>query len=111
MKLAQFLTDQGTLITQLLPGRITAEVAAKVLGFHPSDIALLVRSKLLKPLGSPSQNSVKYFATTDILTCAADRDWLHRATKAVTQNHSARRGVGRGKCGDGGPFETTAHRQ
>ncbi len=66
-----------------LPGRLNAEQVAVILGFAPHDIPVLVRTKLLKPLGNPVPSAVKYFASQDILGFAADADWLHRATKAA----------------------------
>jgi hypothetical protein len=41
---------------------------------------------LLKPLGNPMPNSVKYFATVDILEFSKDRAWLGKATNAVSQH-------------------------
>jgi hypothetical protein len=67
-----------------LPGRLNADQAAGVLGFAPHDMPELVRSRLLKPLGNPLPNTVKYFAAADIVGCAADQDWLNKATKVVS---------------------------
>jgi hypothetical protein len=69
-----------------LPGRVSSEIAAKLLGFAVHDVAILVAAKLLKPLGNPSQNAAKYFATVDLQACAGDRLWLDKATKAVSKN-------------------------
>lgn len=66
-----------------LPGRLTSEQAAPVLGFSPRDIPVLVKAKILKPLGNPPPNAVKYFASADIEKYARDQDWLNRATKAI----------------------------
>jgi hypothetical protein len=66
-----------------LPGRVTSEQAAPLLGFAIHDMPVLVRAKLLKPLGNPGQQAVKYFAASDIEKCATDPDWLNRATKAI----------------------------
>jgi hypothetical protein len=71
-----------------LPGRLKAEEAAVILGFNPHDIPVLVAARLLKPLGSPAPNAVKYFASQDILALAGNTEWLHRATKA-TYSHWA----------------------
>jgi hypothetical protein len=69
-----------------LPVRLTAEQAAWVLNCQPYDLAILVMSKLLKPLGSPVQNSVKYFSTADILELSKDRTWLAKLTNAIGQH-------------------------
>lgn len=69
-----------------LPARLTAEQAAWVLNCQPHDVPILVVARLLKPLGNPPQNSVKYFSSLEILELAKDRAWLARMTNAVTQH-------------------------
>jgi hypothetical protein len=66
-----------------LPARLTAEQAARVLGCQCHDIAILVASRLLKPLGSPPPNGVKYFARADLLETAKDKAWLVKMTVAI----------------------------
>lgn len=66
-----------------LPARLTAEQAATELGFAAHDIPVLVATKLLRPLGKPTRNSVKYFAAIEIQEKGRDKDWLGRATAAV----------------------------
>ena len=66
-----------------LPARLTAEQAAWVLNCQPHDVPVLVVAHLLKPLGNPAPNSVKYFATGEILELAKDHAWLARVTNAV----------------------------
>jgi hypothetical protein len=77
------ITRKEILAWPRLPGRLNAEQTAAILGFTPHDIPVLVRAKLLKPLGNPSHNSVKYFASVDIDDCARDTEWLSKATKAA----------------------------
>ena len=74
-----------TLLGQL-PARLTAEQAGWLLNCQPHDIPALVNARLLKPLGSPSQNSTKYFATADILEMAKDRSWLAKVTNTICQH-------------------------
>src|ERR1039457_1764978 len=69
-----------------LPGRLTAEQAAWALNCQPHDIPALVTSRLLKPLGNPAANSVKFFATADILELTKDRNWLVRVTSTINQH-------------------------
>jgi len=45
-----------------LPARLTSEEAAWFLGFAPHAVPVLVAAGLLKPLGQPARNAVKYFA-------------------------------------------------
>ena len=67
------------------PARIDSKHVAKLLGVSAHDIPVLVRARLLKPLGNPAPNSPKYFAACIIVNLANDPDWLDRATRAVAQ--------------------------
>lgn len=69
-----------------LPARLTAEQVAWVLNCQPHDVPVLVAAKLLKPLGNPSPNSVKYFAVLELLELAKDRAWLVKITGALNQH-------------------------
>ena len=69
-----------------LPARLTSEQAGWVLNCQPHDIPALVNARLLKPLGNPSQNSTKYFATTDVLEMTKDRGWLVKITNTISQH-------------------------
>jgi hypothetical protein len=66
-----------------LPARLTAEQAGWVLNCQSHDIPALVNARLLKPLGNPSTNGTKYFATADLLETAKDRSWLVKMTTAI----------------------------
>jgi hypothetical protein len=88
--------DQHRFLSLLgqLPARLTAEQAAWVLGCQPHDIPALVNSRLLKPLGNPPLNGIKFFATIDLLESAKDRAWLVRVTTAINghwQKQNARK--------------------
>ena len=69
-----------------IPGRLTADRAAGILGFAPHDMPVLVKHRLLTPLGQPAQRSTKYFAAVEVFKCAADPKWLSKATKIVSGN-------------------------
>jgi hypothetical protein len=69
-----------------LPVRLTGEQAGWVLNCQPHDIPALIHSRLLKPLGNPSANGTKYFATADLLEIAKDRAWLVKVTNTITQH-------------------------
>lgn len=71
-----------TLLGQL-PARLSAEQAAWVLNCQPHDIPPLITARLLKPLGNPTANSFKYFATADLLEQIKDRNWLVRVTNTI----------------------------
>ena len=82
-----------------LPVRLNAEQAGWVLNCQPHDIPALIHARLIKPLGNPSANGAKYFATADLLETARDRSWLVKMTSAIhshwqkqnarQKNHSA----------------------
>jgi hypothetical protein len=77
-----------------LPARLTVEQAAWVLNCQPHDMPILVSSRLLKPLGNPPPNGIKFFASLDVLELTKDRSWLARMTNAINQhwrNQNARR--------------------
>jgi hypothetical protein len=76
----QFLTSLGR-----PPARLTAEQAAWVLNCGAHDIPVLVAARLLKPLGNPQPNTVKLFATAELLAATADRGWLSKMTQALQQ--------------------------
>jgi hypothetical protein len=66
-----------------IPARLTAEQTAWVLNCQPYDIPVLVAARLLKPLDNPQPNSVKYFASVEVLEFAKDHSWLARMTNAL----------------------------
>jgi hypothetical protein len=66
-----------------LPARLTVEEAAWLLGFAPHNIPILAAAGLLKPLGQPPPNAVKYFATFNICELKHDANWLFRASKEI----------------------------
>jgi hypothetical protein len=80
--------DQHRFLSLLgqLPARLTAEQAAWVLNCQPHDVPILVMCRLLKPLGNPQPNGVKYFATAEILELSKDRTWLAKATNVIIQH-------------------------
>ena len=65
------------------PARLNAEQTADLLGFEKDDLALLARAGLLVPLGNPTANAVKYFATVDVAAFSEDRDRLDQATAII----------------------------
>jgi hypothetical protein len=77
----QFLTLVGQ-----PPARLTVEQAAWVLNCQPHDVPVLVSSRLLKPLGNPPANGIKFFATVDVLELVKDRSWLAKMTNTVNQH-------------------------
>jgi hypothetical protein len=81
-----------------LPARLNSSETALLLGVHDHDIAPLVSAKLLHPLGKPAQNAPKYFAATDVIARAEDREWLSNATKALARHWQARNAQRSSNC-------------
>ncbi len=69
-----------------LPGRVNAEQAGWLLNCLPHNIPVLVRARLLKPLGNPPANGNKFFATDEILELSKDKAWLGRMTNVIYKN-------------------------
>lgn len=77
-----------------LPARLTVEQAAWVLNCQTHDVPILVAHKLLKPLGNPPPNGIKFFSAADVLESVKDRSWLAKMTNTINQhwrNQNARR--------------------
>ena len=72
------------------PARLTADQVAWVLNCQVHDVPTLVAAKLLKPLGNPPQNGVKFFATKEVVELAKDEKWLNRVTLAIYQHWQKR---------------------
>ena len=68
------------------PARLTVEQVAWVLGCQAHDVPVLVSCRLLKPLGNPPPNGIKFFALADILELVKDRSWLAKITNTVNQH-------------------------
>lgn len=69
-----------------MPARLTVEQAAWVLNCQSHDVPILVGAKMLKPLGNPPPNGIKFFATAEVLDLSKDRSWLSKATNTVCQH-------------------------
>jgi len=60
------------------------------LNCQPHDVPILVAARLLKPLGNQPANSVKFFATLELLELVKDRTWLAKFTNALNQHWQRR---------------------
>jgi len=76
-----------------VPARLTSEQVAWVLNCQPHDVPVLVAARLLRPLGNPPPNCVKFFASLEVLELAKDRAWLAKLSNTLTQHwqHKNRR--------------------
>ena len=66
-----------------LPGRLTVQESAWLLGFKAHDIPVLVCHRLLQPMGNPSQNGEKYYSATQLERLSKDFGWLDLATATL----------------------------
>jgi hypothetical protein len=74
------------LILLRLPARLDFRQTAELLGFKDYEIPILVRARLLKPLGNPAHNGHKYFAAVDVIALSQDSAWLDRASRVVARH-------------------------
>jgi hypothetical protein len=75
-----------------LPARLSSEQAAWVINCQVHDIPVLLAARLLKPLGNPAANAIKFFSAAELLALAKDKAWLVKVTNAVNhhwQRHNA----------------------
>ena len=91
--------DQYRFLTVLgqHPARLTAEQAAWAINCQPHDIPILVGARLLKPLGNPPANGIKFFGTSDVLELAKDRVWLTKVSNAIYQHWQRQNARKRGR--------------
>ena len=68
-----------------LPARLTVEQVAWMLNCPPHSIAALLAAGLLKPLGDPPTNGIKFFCTAEVQELIKDRSWLAKVTNAIIQ--------------------------
>jgi hypothetical protein len=73
-----------------LPGRLCTWMVAALLGLEEQHIPILVKARLLKPLGNPPPNSSKYFARDYILALGRDEKWLAKASDALVAHWATR---------------------
>jgi hypothetical protein len=66
-----------------LPVRLTAEEVGWVLNCLPHNIPVLVAARLLKPLGNPPANGLKFFSTDEVLELSKDKAWLSKMSNAL----------------------------
>jgi hypothetical protein len=77
----QFLSLLGQ-----LPARLTVEQAAWVLNCQPHDVPVLIAARLVKPLGNPPANGIKFFSTAEVLESTMNRHWLMKVTATINQH-------------------------
>lgn len=66
-----------------LPARLSVQQTAALLNCGEYDIPLLISQGLLKPLGHPPPNAVKYFAPAEVLELAGDSERMGQICDAI----------------------------
>jgi len=80
------MTRKEMLQLPRIVGRLDLEDASALLNVQPYEASVLVRLGILRPLGSPKQNSRRWFAAVDILALASDAKALDRCTRAIARH-------------------------
>ena len=93
---------------RVMPGRLNPEQTAWYLQFTKDDIPVLIAGGLLKPLGRPSRNSVKFFALVDLDQLRRDVKWMSRATAVVQLRWHEKNLRRSGSAGDAGLEEDSS---
>jgi hypothetical protein len=78
------MTERSMLDRVRVPLRVDARQAGELLGLLEHEIAILIRVKLLRPLGSPAKNGRRFFFAREILEL--DREWWDRAQRAIERH-------------------------
>ena len=68
-----------------LPAQLSASEASHLLGCAPHDVPVLVAKGLLKPLGNPTPNAVKYFARVTLEELCDDAKWIFRVRATIIE--------------------------
>ena len=68
------------------PARLDGEQVAWLLNCHSHDVPVLVRARLLKPLGNPPANARKLFAADEVLELCRDKAWLGKVSNAIHES-------------------------
>jgi hypothetical protein len=69
-----------------LPGRLNTSETALLLGIQEHDIPVLIKERLILPLGKPASNAPKYFASVEVVANAENAEWLGKATRALARH-------------------------
>ena len=80
------MSDKSALFLPRLPARLDVNQVAEILGFLRHEIPVLMNVGLLRPLGRPAANGHKFFCTAEILELSQNREWLSKATSAISNS-------------------------
>lgn len=69
-----------------LPAMLNPGQAAALIGYAEHDIPVLINAGMLKPLGNPPANSVKHFATVQVMELAGEIAQLSKMRNVVYEH-------------------------
>lgn len=69
-----------------LPAMLNVQQTAVLLGLAEHDIPMLIGVGLIKPLGDPPSNAVKYFASIQVLELAGEIGRLGKMRNAIYEH-------------------------
>jgi hypothetical protein len=92
--MSSFISDEAAHFLNLrrLPGRLTLVQAAVLLGIGEHDIACLIKTRLLLPLGNPENNAPKFFAARHVEDMARDVQKMDKIVKTISRHWRAKNG-------------------
>jgi hypothetical protein len=64
---------------------------------------ILVAARLLKPLGNPAANGIKFFSASELLQQVKERAWLAKVTNALNQHWQKRNAAKKSHPANGSP--------
>jgi len=73
-----------------LPARLTVDEAAVLLGFHEEAISVLMKAKMMEPLGGHAPGVQRMFAAVEIQRLHNDVKWLSKATRVLREHFRLR---------------------
>jgi hypothetical protein len=73
-----------------LPARLTVEQAGVLLGFHEDAVGILIKTKMLEPLGGHAPGAQRMFAAVEIQRLRNDLKWLSKATRLLREHFQCR---------------------
>ena len=90
--MSRFISDEAAQFLNLrrLPARLTLAQTAVRLGISEHDMACLIKTRLLLPLGNPESNAPKFFAARQVEEMAHDPVRLDKMVKAISKHWRAK---------------------
>ena len=95
------MTREEFLALTRLPGRLIALELSWLFHCEPEHVPIIVAGGLIKPLGHPAANGVKYFHTAEVLEIAADKKKMAQVSDLLSNTWRERNRQARAKAQGG----------